>query len=173
MRNIFKQISAFCKRPSTQRGYSLLEMLIVISLVITLLSLTTTNLFRFQHTSQLSSTVNSFLADYKEQQIKAMVGDTEGSGAVSNYGIHFETNSYTLFRNSYDTANLAINLPENIQITTPFSNSQIIFQKGSGIISNYDSGNPTNNVIIFTDTVENYSYKLDINKYGVITKLER
>lgn len=165
----FKKFSFFNVHHATSSGYSLLELLIVISILVTLLGLSTTNLFHFQHTSQLSSTVNSFLSNYKEQQIKAMEGDTQNSGTISDYGVHFETASYTLFRDSYGTSNFTVDLPTGIQVSTPLSNSEIIFQKGSGTVSNYDSTNTANDVITFTDTTENTSLTLQINQYGVVT----
>src|SRR5579864_8290274 len=97
------------------KGFTVVEVILVIFILFILLGLITVNLFKFQNTSQLSSTVSSFLADYKEQQIKAMVGDTQGAGTVSSYGVHFETTSYTLFRNNYGTANFTINLPSGTQ----------------------------------------------------------
>src|SRR5258708_5175245 len=103
-----------------QRGFSLVEITLVMSLLILLVTLATLNLFQFQHSSQLSATVSSFIADYKEQQIKAMVGDTSGSGALSNYGIFFGTSSYTEFQNTFGTSNFSVNLPSGTQFTTTF-----------------------------------------------------
>ncbi|HWY79802.1 MAG TPA: type II secretion system protein [Candidatus Sulfotelmatobacter sp.] len=147
------------------KGYSLIEVILVISIFFILIGLATMNLFKAQHTSQLSSTVNSFLADYKEQQIKAMIGDTEGIGAVSDYGVHFESASYTLFRSTYGTNNFPVSLPVSLQFSTTFPGSQILFLRGSGQISGFISGQ---NTITLRDTADGTQKIITINKYGVV-----
>jgi len=153
------------KKNFWQAGYSLVEITLVIAIVSLLLGLVTLNLFQFQHRSQLSSTVSSFLADYKEQQIKAMVGDTGGTGASSNYGIYFGTSSYTEFQNTYGTSDFTVSLPSGIQFSTTFPNSQILFLKGSGEVSGFTSGQ---NTIILKDTVNNNQQTITVNRYGVV-----
>ena len=148
------------------RGYTIVELAIVVSIFFILIGLATVNLFKIQHTSQLSSLVESFIADYKEQQIKAMVGDTEGSSAISSYGIHFETSSYTLFRNTYGTSNFTVSLPSDVQFTTTFPSSQIIIASGSGEISGFTSGQ---NTVTLKDTVDGSQKVMNFNRYGVIT----
>jgi prepilin-type N-terminal cleavage/methylation domain-containing protein len=144
------------------KGYSLIEVTVVMSLFLVLVTLVSANLFRFQHTSQLSSTVTNFLSDYKEQQIKAMVGDTEGNSTPANYGVHLDSTSYTLFRNTYGTSNLPISLPSTVTVSTTFSSSQIVFQKGSGEVG-------STGTITFRDTVNGSQKQVSINKYGVVT----
>jgi len=154
------------KISSYQSGYSLVEISLVLGFIVFLVGIATLNLFQYQHSSQLASTANSFIADYKEQQIKAMIGDTSGSGALSNYGIYFGTTSYTEFQNSYGTNNFTVNLPLGLQFSTTLPNSQIIFLKGSGMVSGYTSGK---NTITVTDTVNGAQAILTVNQYGVIT----
>lgn len=151
-----------------QRGFSLVEITLVMSLLILLVTLATLNLFQFQHSSQLSATVSSFIADYKEQQIKAMVGDTSGSGALSNYGIFFGTNSYTEFQNTFGTANFSVSIPGSLQFTTTFPSSQIIFLKGSGEVSGFTS---SKNTITIRDTANNAQQTITVNRYGVVTSV--
>ena len=81
------------------------------------------NLANIQHKSQLSSTVTSVLADIRAQQVKSMVGDGEGSGAATNYGIRFSSTNYTLYRTTYGTSNYAITLPTNVRLTFASSSS--------------------------------------------------
>lgn len=163
-----KKFSIFNFQFSVESGYSLIEITLVISFVALLLGLVTMNLFKFQHTSQVSSTINSFLADYKEQQIQAMIGDTGGTGATSNYGIHFETASYTEFQNAYGTSNFPVNLPSGEQFTTTLPGSQIIFLKGSGEVSGYANGQ---NTIVLKDTVDGSQKTITVNRYGVVTSV--
>lgn len=157
----------FFKKCSTTspKGFTLVEVTLVVSLFFILVGLATVNLFNFQHKSQLDAAVNSFQADYKEQQIKAMVGDTEGTSTSLDYGVHFETTSYTLFRGTYtqgNSANFVVMLPNTVTIATSFSNAQILFLKGSGEVS-------VAGTITLTDTVTAAQKVLTINKYGVIT----
>ena len=147
-------------------GYTIIEVALVVSIVFILLGLVAVNLFKFQHKSQLSSTLNSFLADYKEQQIKAMVGDTQGAGTVSSYGVHFETSSYTLFQNTYGTANFSVSLPSTIQMFTTFPSSQVVFATGSGALTSFTSGQ---NTITLKDTVDGSQKVITINQYGVVS----
>jgi type II secretory pathway pseudopilin PulG len=150
------------------KGYSLIEITLVISIFIILVGLATINLYKFQHTDQLSSAVNSFFADYKSQQLKAMIGETDGTGSVSSFGVHFETSSYTLFQNTYGTNNFSVNLPAGTQLSTTLSNSQVVFMSGSGEVSGFINGQ---NTIIFKDTVDNSTKTVTINRYGVVTAL--
>jgi len=150
---------------SSQKGYTLVEIMVVVGLILILLSISTTNLFNFQHTSQSSSILNSFLADVKEQQIKAMVGDTEGSGTISDYGVHIGSTVYTLFRNTYGTANFNVSLPSDMQFSTTLPNSQLLFTKGSGELSGFINGQST--ITIF-NTGDNSQKTITFNKYGVV-----
>jgi type II secretory pathway pseudopilin PulG len=150
------------------KGYSLIELIIVTLFIAILLGLVTINLFQFQHSSQLSTTVSTFISDYKEQQLKAMTGDTSGTGALSNYGIYFGTTSYTEFQNSYGTNNYAVNLPTGIHFSTTFPSTQIIFLKGSGMVSGFSSGQ---NTITLLDTVNGGQHIITVNQYGVITSV--
>lgn len=151
-----------------ESGFSLVEITLVISVVAVLLGVATMNLFQYQHTSQLSSSVSSFLADYKEQQIKAMIGDTSGTGSLSNYGIYFTSASYTEFQNTYGNANFSISLPSGLQFTTTLPGSQIIFLKGSGEVSGYTAGQ---NTIVIKDTVNTTQKTITLNRYGVVTSV--
>jgi type II secretory pathway pseudopilin PulG len=147
-----------------QSGFTAVEVILITSLMAILLSLVVVNLFKFQHKSQLSSTVQAFIADYKEQQIKAMVGDTSGTSTPSAYGIHLETNSYTEYRNTYGTENFTVSLPSGTQFTaTTFPNFQILFATGSGEVAT------VTNTITIKDTGDNSQRIITINKYGVVT----
>ncbi len=148
------------------KGFTVIEVALVGSIFAILVGIATVNLFKFQHTSQLSSTLESFMADSKEQQIKAMVGDTEGTGTFANYGVHFESNSYTLFRNTYGTANFTVNLPSTITFTTTLPSSQIIYTQGSGEVSGFTIGQ---NTVTMRDTVDGSQKVITFNRYGVIS----
>lgn len=157
-----------------QKGFTLVEFLLVMSIFAVMAGIATVNLFSFQHKSQLNATLNTFTADMKEQQTKAMSGDSGGNTTVENYGINFDPSNhrYVLFRNTYsssNSANFVVSVPQSLQITTTFPNSQLVFQKGSGEINGYSSSSAT---ITLLDTMNNDQRVLRLNKYGVITSIE-
>src|SRR4051812_23621187 len=78
----------------TQSGFTLPEVIVVKAIMLTLLGLSSVSLAGVSRTTSIGSTVDAFIADVKEQQVKAMVGDTEGSGSAASYGVHFEGTSY-------------------------------------------------------------------------------
>ncbi len=151
-----------------QKGFTAIEVILVIGMLFILLGLISVNLFKFQNKSQLSAIVGSFLADYKEQQVKAMSGDSESTGIVAKYGIHFEASSYTEFRNAYGTSNFTVSLPTGTQFSTTFPSSQVVLQAGSGEVENFTSGQ---NTITITDTADGASKTITINRYGVVTSV--
>jgi type II secretory pathway pseudopilin PulG len=142
-----------------ERGFSLAELVIIIAISIIMLALGTVSLLNSQEKASLSTTIETFIADLKEQQVKAMVGDTEGTGSANDYGINFETTQYTLFRNTYvagNSQNFSVPLPSTIEATSP----RITFTKGSG--------ETTPVSITFTNTATNEIRTITINKYGTV-----
>jgi prepilin-type N-terminal cleavage/methylation domain-containing protein len=157
---------------SSQKGFTLIELVIVMAVALILLGIATISLGNVQRTTQVSSVTQTLISDLREQQIKAMAGDTELSGANADYGVHFETNAYTLFRDTYGTGNFTVNLPETIQVSSTFSGSKVTFEKGSGEVSEYDDVNPANNTITLTNTVSNEQQIITLNRYGVVEDVQ-
>ncbi|MBI4226096.1 type II secretion system protein [Candidatus Roizmanbacteria bacterium] len=123
-------------------GFSLPELLIVLTILAVLFSLTAINLLTAYHKNTLHTSVTTLTSDLKHQQLKAMVGDTEGQTSSSPYGIFFQPNNYTLFRGSAYSSSEASNFIIALNSDLQFSNilvpdSQVIFAKGNGEISNY------------------------------------
>jgi len=150
-------------------GFTLIEILITSAVMLILLGLSTLNFSSIQRKTTLSATVEVLLADLGQQQIKAMVGDTEGRPSTDTYGIHFLSASYTLFYGTYSLANASnflVTFPSGQQATTTFSNSDVIFQKGSGEIVNYTA---TQSAITLRDTTTGEQKVIQLNRYGVVT----
>lgn len=147
------------------KGFTLVELAVVISIIVTLLGFITINLVRSQQTASLTSVGEILLADLKHQQLKAMVGDTEGRAESSAYGIHFDSDKYVLFHGTYsagETSNSVINLDNNMQFVS--SGFNIIFSKRNGEIS------PP----VIVELQDNTNLKLKrirLNIYGVITEV--
>lgn len=145
------------------RGYTLVELILVMSIFVTLIGLVTINLTSAKQNTVLNTTLSVFISDVKQQQLKAMIGDTEGRGSSSNYGVHLNTNNYVLFYGaSYDpleATNVTIEFGDNIQPESP----------GGDIIFTKVTGETTAVTITLQDTVTNEERDIVINRYGVVT----
>ena len=146
-------------------GFSLVELIVVLSILATLLGLTSIRLVNSQQKVSIDSTLQTFISDIKQQQIKAMTGDSEGRVTSDSYGAYVDSadlTHYYLFHGSYvvgDPANFKVDLPGNFQFT---SGINIVFGKISGEISAAAS-------VVVKDTTNNNTKTVQINKYGVVT----
>lgn len=158
---------------ATAHGYVLVEILVVFTIVIILYGLISFSLHSSQQKISIQSTINTFVTDLRQQQLKAMSADTEGRGTIDSYGIHLAQNQYTLFHgttfNPNDVANFTVSMPNNIQFTTIlFPGSNIIFTKGSGEINGFVNGQ---NTLMLQSTVTAESKTITINRYGIVTQV--
>ena len=154
-----------------QRGFSLVELIISMTVLAILLGIVTLNLNTAQQNTTNVSTIDTLIADLSQQQIKAMVGDTEGRSTLDNYGIYFNNATYTLFHGAYsalESTNFSVNLPTTQHFTTTFPGNQVIFLKGSGEISGFTAGQ---NTITVANTTSGQQKIIQINRYGVITAI--
>lgn len=156
------------------RGFTLQELLIVLFVVVTMLTLGIGNLYRSQQQASLQARLQSITADIRGQQIKAMTGEVIENEAVAPYGIHFENDRYVLFRgmiyDQADSANLEIELEDTLafdQITFPSSSLQ--FSSIHGMMLNYSAAQ---NEVILKDTSTGETKTISINKNGVIYEVE-
>jgi type II secretory pathway pseudopilin PulG len=153
-------------RKMRSAGFSLVEMVVVIGIIMTFLGLITVNLASQQRRVNLSTAVETFLTDLRFQQLKAMVGDKETGMTATDYGIYLSSSSYTLFRGSSyvaaDPDNLEIPLGQGLQFAN--SGKTIIFSRFTGEISGY---NPVQNTIVLEDGNNNLTRTITFNAYGV------
>jgi len=149
------------------RGFTLVELVVVTSIIVTLLGLITINLVRSQQTVSLTSVEEILLADLKQQQLKAMIGDTQGRPTSDLYGIHFDSNRYVTFHSSAyssaDTSNSAINLESNMQFNSP--GFDVIFSRLSGQI-------PASTIVELQDNTNSKLKRIHLNIYGTVTQVE-
>lgn len=153
------------------KGFTLIELVISVAIFTILLGLILFNLNTARTEVTLSTTVETLITDLNQQQLKSMVGDTEGRTESDIYGISFAADSYTLFHGTYaasESSNFSINLPETQQVTTTFPDDEIIFEQGSGEIVDYDEDTDTITVL---DTQNGEQRVLELNKYGVVTDI--
>ena len=161
------------KRNIENRGFTLIELIIVMTFFGILMGLATINLLNVKQSSSIEASLNILIADLREAQIKAMVGDTEGRGALDTYGIHFGSNSqtYVIYHGTYsssESTNFTVSLTDTMRVSTTFPSTEIVFQKGSGEIVGFVNGS---NTVTLTDPTNNRTKTITFNKYGVITAI--
>ncbi len=148
------------------KGFTLIELLVVIGIFSTLIGISSISLMNAQRQSSMTAAIQVFVADLKSQQLRAMTGEEDGAGNVADYGVHFETTSYTQFRGSYiqgNASNFKVDLPGNTQFFP--INSDVVFAKGSGEIAGEV-------IVTIRDINDGSQRALTINKLGVIESVE-
>jgi len=156
------------------KGFTLIEISVVMAITVILLTLTTISLISFQQNAFVDTTVEQLISDMKYQQMSAMNGAADGESTAQKFGIHFETNSYTLFHgdslNVSEPTNFTISLESAMSFAdVTFPQDEIIFEKGSGEINGFVDGQ---NTIIIQDSSNTNQVTITINKLGVITQIQ-
>lgn len=150
----------------TQSGFTLIELAVVTSVIITLLGFITITLVRSQQSASLNSTEEILLVDLRQQQLKSMTGDAEDRTTSDSYGIHFDSNKYVFFHGSTysdsDSANSIINLSDDMQFNT--TNLNVIFSKLSGTTSA--------TIIDLQDKTNLKVRRIHLNAFGIATQIE-
>jgi len=149
-----------------QRGFTLIELIIVMSVIGSLLGLATINLSRSQQSASLNAIGQILLSDLKQQQLKAMLGDTEGRAVSDSYGIHFDSNKYVLFHGVYsdgEPSNSVINLDSNMQFNNP--EYDVVFSRLSGEI-------PAATIVELQDKNDSKLVRIHLNTLGTVTQIE-
>lgn len=155
-----------------QHGFTLIEMVIVIGVISILLGIISISIFSISNSTSLSSTVQKLSGDIKEQQLKAMVGDTESRSTADTYGIHFDTSRYTLFHgstyNAADSTNFDIDLPPNQTFIISLPSNSVVFSQLSGEVTGFISGQDS----ITIQDEAGAQKTLHFNAYGTITQVD-
>ena len=151
------------------QGFTLIELTLVMGIIAILISFITINLLKPQTTASTASTVQILGADIKEQQIKAMSGDSDGESSTDSQGIYFESNRYTLFRGPNYTSGshyFQVDMDQNLILSNTLPSSQVVFGKRSGEVASYAPGSDT---ITLSHTQSGEQKIITINRYGAIT----
>ena len=154
---------------SFKAGFTLIEVLMVMSIFAILAGFTTINLLGPQRSANLNATVTELTADIKQQQARSMLGDTSTGSVAVVHGVYFEAARYTLFVGSTysaaDPANFVVDLPSSISLTTTLVPSQIVFDLVSGEVVNFSSGAST----VTLSVTGGETRTLNFNKYGSVS----
>lgn len=153
-----------------KKGFSLVELLLIMGIITILLSFSSLNLFKIKHNISLDTTLSVLISDLKHQQLKAMAGDTEGRSSHDAYGVRFYQNHYILFHGAdfspTDSMNFTINLDNGVEFSNiNLSDSQIIFASASGEFSDF---NQEQNTFVIKNSLSNDQKTITINRYGVV-----
>lgn len=147
-----------------KKGFTLVELMVSIGILLVLFALTTINIGRLPSSTSQNSSYDRLLTDLRSQQIKAMVGYNSLS-----YGIHFEDTGYSIFNGSTysqgDPGNYVVSLDPDLTFTSP--GTQVVFLAGSGNVSGLTGANT------FSISISNGSSgvvkTIKINQYGATT----
>ena len=139
-----------------QKGFTLLEIVLVVGILTILLSIAFVSIGNIRVISTTNNTSSVIVSDLKNQQVRAMVGDTEGRGIPDNYGIKILPTQYVLFHGvSYDasdTTNYAVPVSTGFTLSSTFTNGVILFASESGELVNFVANHDT---ITLTNTTSN------------------
>lgn len=156
----------------SSKGFTLIEVLLVMGVTFALVSFMSLNIFNSKASADIDTALYTFISDFKNQQTKAMVGDTEGRGSADTYGIYINNDKYVLFHGANyvpsDTSNFTVQMPETFAISTTFPSTKLVFTQGSGEINPFTAGQ---NSITISDTKSNKTKTIQVNKYGIITSV--
>lgn len=166
------------KHSNKPRGFSLIELILVIALLSIILGITTVTLFRPVAKANLATVSTDIFSILREAQNQAINTDTSGDPQSNDYGVHFDANSYTLFKGTTytagDASNFKIDTAANITISPtlpcpspPGDCDNIVFQRVSGEVLTYDD---VNNTICVSETSTNKQTRLTVNFLGVVTE---
>lgn len=130
------------KKSLRPNGFSLIEILLTISLFTVAASFLLVNITRPKGIADLQSTEDLIYATVKEAQILAM------AGAVGSYGVHFEQDRFTLFEGSTyssgDPNNLETTLNTNLTIESislpSGGGNDVVFSQISGSVQDLSLG---------------------------------
>jgi prepilin-type N-terminal cleavage/methylation domain-containing protein len=147
-----------------QAGYTLIEVVMTITLASILLGFITINLLHAQQATTVDAAVDRLVADIRQQQEKAMNGT-----AGQHTGVHVAGATYTLFSGaSYDPsdpANYAITFGDGITLMASPS-EEMVFRQRSGELS------PAAETITVTNGDGSVQKRIRLNRLGVISSVE-
>ena len=146
------------------RGFTLMELIIIMGLLASLFVFSSINLLRPQRSSSLEVTLTQVVADLRHQQLKAMTGENGGG----DFGVYFETGSYYLFSGSSytpgDPANSQVDLESTLQFSAVSVPNPLVFQAGSG--------DAPPGALVLGHADGSLIHTLNFNHHGVVTQVD-
>ena len=157
---------------NSQRGFTLIELGIVLGIIAILLGFVTFNLVNVQKITSVNSEIDTLVSDMKSQQTKAMTG-AGSSGTGQSFGIYFQSDRYILFTgtsySSTNSSNFTVTLGGNIEFSdSTFPDNTLIFLRQSGELKGFIDGR---NTISIQNTQGLNKKTITVNRYGVVTQI--
>lgn len=157
----------------TKKGFTMVELLLTMSILAILFTVVTTSLSTVISKSNIQSAAEILIADMREQQIKAMAGYELITGGGTDYGVVVFSDKYILFSgDSYIEGmddNFTVNLQPGLEFDTsslPFST--VVFERMSGEVASF---NDSLHTIIIRNPTTQESRSLVFNSLGVVELL--
>lgn len=152
------------------KGFTFVEVVIVMGLIGILIAILSTTLFRSQQSASLDTAAQLLVSDIKKQQIFAMSGDTASPGVFIDYSIRFDPHQYTLYPGSVyvasNTLNIVVPVEEPLHIVSATVSAQVVtFARLSGDVRNFSSADGT---IVIQNDQTNQQKQIVLNRRGVI-----
>lgn len=156
-----------------EKGFTLIELLVVMAIIGALTSLTIFSFNKPQQKANLDTYLNTLASDIKSQQLKAMLGDKEGSTSAQKFGLYISDTKYILFAgedfSEGNPNNLTVQLKGAIKLGTAFESNKLMFNRLNGELINYDS---TKNTITLKDSINQEQVIIGISKQGALKIIE-
>lgn len=159
------------KLPQHSRGFTLVELLIVLGLFTVVFALTNISLSSMIARSNSQEFAQTLMSDLSRQQSRAMTGET-AAGSAASYGVQLEPTHYTLFEGSV----FSVDSPTNTVVTLPsdlvfesiaLPQQQLVFSEDSGEVAEFEQ---TQSSWVLRNTTTNTSQTFQVNKLGVLTQ---
>ncbi len=151
-------------------GFTLIELLVTMGIFSILAALISINLIKPQTSASTDSQIQTLISDIKSQQLKSMLGATDGSVASKKHGILISQDKYTLFSgdsfNPADPNNFDVILENNLHLSTTFNSSTLLFEKLSGEVFGFSPGQ---NTITLTNQSDSSTKAITIGRYGSLS----
>lgn len=156
-----------------RRGFTLIELIIIMGVVAILMMIVLPNMGAPIRKSAFSETLSLLVSDTKAQQQKAMLGDAKLVTGPKAYGINFTSTDYTLFQGPSflpgDANNFTVELDPNLNFSfINLPQTQIIFAPGSGDATNFINNSYTLTLI---DLETGRSSIITFNRHGIIEQV--
>jgi len=140
-------------------GFSLIQVLLVISIMLLLVSMAVPSLYQLQSSAQIDTISAEIAQNLRRAEARAMVGYNN-----TDWGVYFTDNTYTIFSgDSYalrdENKDEDFTIASSIELVTDFAN-EMVFTKPSGLPN-------TSGQIVLTNNVYEEAI-IDINSLGVI-----
>lgn len=150
------------------KGFTLIELLVSMGVMGLLIGFSSWAYLTVEKNSNLANQTSQLISSFRQAQALAISNTTQDQNNYLNIGIHFQSNSYTIFKGSQynpnDSNNITTNLPAGISLNIDLPTNDLLYLFNSGEISSFDSNH---NRVTITQA-GGVAKILRINRLGVV-----